>query len=141
MAALVDQALGRPRFNAVLLNLFAAVALLLAGVGIYGVMAHAVSRRTHEIGIRLALGARPWQVRRLVVGHGLVLTAAGVGLGLAAAYASTRLLAPLLFEVSATDPATFLVVPGVLVAVALLACYGPAHRATRLDPMLALRAE
>ena len=134
-------ALGQPRFNLLLLNLFAVIALLLAAVGIYGVMAHAVSQRTHEIGIRLAMGAQAWQVRRMVLKQGLALTAVGAAAGLIAATVLTRLMAALLYEVSPTDPLTFLVLPGVLVGVALLACWLPARRAAALAPMVALRSD
>jgi predicted permease len=137
----VDEALGEPRFNLLLLNLFAVLALSLAAVGIYGVMAYVVSRRTQEIGIRLALGARPTDVRRLVVGQGMALVLVGVVLGLGAALVSTRAMQAMLFGVTATDPLTFAAMSAVLVAVALLACYLPARRAMRVDPMVALRAE
>jgi putative ABC transport system permease protein len=141
MEGVVDEALGQPRFNLLLLNVFAGVALLLAALGIYGVMAYAVSRRTREIGVRLALGARAAQVLRLVLRRGLGLTAAGLALGLGAALLVTRLMATLLYEVSATDPLTFGVVSLVLAAAALLACYLPARRATLVDPMVALRQD
>jgi putative ABC transport system permease protein len=110
-------------------------------VGIYGVMAYAVGRRRHEIGIRLALGAQSSQVLALMLSQGMRTTAAGVAIGLGAALITTRTLQALLFEVSATDPATFGVLTLVLVAVALLACYLPARRAARIDPMVALRQE
>jgi putative ABC transport system permease protein len=140
MDTVVAEALGQPRFNLLLLNIFAGVALLLATVGIYGVMAQAVSQRTHEIGIRVALGAQAWQVRRMVLKQGLILTAAGALAGLIAAAALTRLMAALLFEISPTDPFTFALFPALLVAVALLACWLPARRAARLPPMTALRS-
>jgi putative ABC transport system permease protein len=141
MDEVISDAVGQPRFQLLLLNLFAALALLLAAVGVYGVMAHAVSRRTQEMGIRLALGAPAGRVLGLVVGQGMQLAAAGVALGLVAAFAATRLLRALLYEVSPTDPVTFVALPLVLLAVAALASYPPARRATRIDPMTALRAD
>ncbi len=138
---IVGDSMAQRRFSMLLMGLFAAVALALAAVGIYGVMSYSVAQRTHEIGIRIALGAQTSDVLKLVIGQGMMLTLIGVAIGLAAALALTRLLETLLFGISVTDWVTFTEIAALLTAVALLACYLPARRASRLDPMIALRQE
>ena len=141
MDHVVDDTISQRRFNMLLLAIFAATALVMAAVGIYGVLAYTVSRRTQEIGIRMALGAQTRDVFRLVGREGFGLALAGIGIGLLGALALTRLMSSLLFGVSPTDLATFAAVPAVLAAVALLACYLPARRAARIDPTAALRSD
>ena len=138
---LLSESVQQPRFRTVLLEVFALIALSLATVGIYGVLAYSVSQRKHEIGIRIALGAHRRDVFALVVGQGMLLTLAGVIIGLAASLALARFLSTLLFAVRPTDPFIFIISPLVLACVALLACYIPARRAVRVDPMVALRYE
>jgi putative ABC transport system permease protein len=141
MDQLVSDSVARPRFNTALLAAFAALALALAAIGIYGVIAYSVTQRRHEIGLRLALGARKSDVIRLVLKQGMTPALFGAALGLTGAWAATRLLSGLLFEVNATDPATFAAVTSLFMAIALLACWIPARRATKVDPMIALRYE
>ena len=141
MQQVYDKSVARTSFTLVMLGVAAAMALLLGVVGIYGVIAYSVSKRTREIGIRMALGAQQESVRRMFLRHGLLLTGIGVACGTAAAMALTRLMTALLFGISPLDPLTFCAVPAVLVAAALLASYIPARRATVIDPVEALRME
>ena len=141
MDSIIADSLAEERFTMTMLGVFAALALLLASVGIYGVISYVVGQRTHEIGIRMALGAGRTDILRLILGNGGRLTLIGVGVGLAAALGLTRLMAHLLYGVSPTDPLTFAVVSAVLISVALTATYLPAHRAAKVDPVVALRYE
>lgn len=141
MDQLVDDSLKARRFNMALLGAFAILALALAVVGIYGVMSFSTSQRIREIGLRMALGAQTRDIMKLIVGQGLRLTLIGVGVGLLVAFGLTRLMSSLLHEVSPTDPATYVLIALLLTAVALLACYIPARRATKIDPLVALRYE
>jgi putative ABC transport system permease protein len=139
--AMLATSMARERMAVIVLAVFAAVALTLASVGLYGVVAHGVTERTHEIGVRMALGAEARHVLGLVVRQGLSMALVGTAIGVAGAFALSRWIQALLFGVTATDPATFAAVVATLLAVATLACYIPAWRATRLDPTTALRAE
>ena len=141
MEQIISHSLAERRFTMLLLIIFASTALVLAAVGIYGVMSYAVSRRTHELGVRLALGASRREILRLVVGEGMTLAAIGTAVGLTAALGLTRLMASLLYGVRPADPATLVAVSLLLAGIALLACYIPAWRATKVDPLVALRYE
>jgi ABC-type antimicrobial peptide transport system permease subunit len=141
MDEIVARSTSRENFNMLLLSIFGAVALVLAAIGIYGLMAYSVEQRTQEMGIRMALGADRSTIRKLVVWQGMRLAIVGVLLGVGAAFGLTRLIASFLFGVKSWDPAVFVAVPLVLAAVALLAVWLPASRAAKMDPMRALRVE
>jgi putative ABC transport system permease protein len=135
------ESIAAPRFNTMLLLGFAALALLLTAVGLYGVIAYSVHQRTHEMGIRIALGAAPAQLQRAIVREGLTLTLIGVALGVAGAFGAVRLIAHHLYGIRTTDPVAFTIVPCVLLVVAAMASYLPARRAAGVDPLIALRYE
>ena len=137
----MSEAVGEPRFQTTLLLVFSSIALVLAAVGIYGVLSYSISLRTHEIGVRISVGASRGDVLRMVIGEGMALATIGITLGIIGSLALTQLLATMLFEVSPHDPATYAGVSLVMAAVTLLACFIPAGRATRVDPIVALRNE
>jgi putative ABC transport system permease protein len=138
---LLGESIANRKFFMLLLMIFAALALTLAAIGIYGVMSYVASQRTHEIGIRMALGAQGKDVLKLIIGNGMSLALIGVALGLVGAFALTRVMAGVLFGVTATDRLTYISVSAGLIVVALLACYVPARRATKIEPLVALRYE
>jgi ABC-type antimicrobial peptide transport system permease subunit len=141
MEQVIANTLWQSRFNLQLIGIFAALAMMLAAIGLYGMMSYSVAQRTREVGLRMALGANRRDVLKLVVGQGMKLALAGVALGLLVSVALTRLMEKLLFEVSATDFSTFAVIAVLLMFIALVACWIPARRATKVDPMIALRCE
>ena len=138
---MLDRTLSEAKFNLLLLGLFAVVALVLAAIGVYGVMSYAVTQRTREIGVRMALGARPRTVLRLVIGQGMLLVCVGIAVGLTSAYWLTKWLSSWMYGVDVKDPLTFGAIALLLSCVALLACWIPARRAAKVDPMVALRCE
>jgi putative ABC transport system permease protein len=145
MEQILADSIATPRFNMLLMGIFAVVALMLAAIGIYGVMSYAVAQRTHEIGVRMALGASSGDVLKMIVRQGMTLTligvVAGLGMAMGLAWSISTLLSELLYDVGGTDPVTFGAIAIILSAVALVACLVPARRATRVDPMVALRYE
>ena len=141
MEHIVEEAVTQPRFNLFLLGLFGGLALLLSAAGIYGVTAYSVTQRTHEVGIRMALGAQVGDVLKMILGQGMLLIVAGIAVGLIASFVLMRLMKSLLFGVSETDPLTFVAITLLLSLVAMIACYIPARRATKVDPLVALRYE
>jgi putative ABC transport system permease protein len=141
MQELMDNSVSTRRVTLILLAMFSGLALVLAAIGIYGVISYSVAQRTHEIGVRMTLGAQRADILRMVLGQGGRIAFAGIVIGMVAAFALTRLMSGLLFSVSAGDPATFAAVAALLVLVAIVACYIPARRAIRVDPMIALRHE
>jgi putative ABC transport system permease protein len=141
MERLIAETTAEPRFYLILLSVFAAAALILSAVGVYGVMSYAVAQRRHEIGVRMALGAKATDVLKLVVSQGMTLALVGVALGLAGAFALTRTLTTMLFKVGPTDPAVFALIALMIIGVALLASLLPARRAVKVNPVVALRQE
>jgi len=141
MNKILSDGVSAPRLTLVLLGLFSALAVILAAIGIYGVISYSVAQRTHEIGVRMTLGAQSVDVLRMVLGQGGKIALVGIVIGIVAAFGLTQLMSGLLFSVSASDPATFALVVGLFVIVAMFACYIPARRAAKVDPMVALRYE
>ena len=141
LAAIVSDSVAQRRFSMLLLALFALVAVFLAAVGLYGVVAYTVSQRTREIGLRMAIGAQPGNVLRLILGHGMKLAVAGVAIGVASAIALGHLVQTMLFEVEPSNPLSYAATAVALLVIATLACYVPARRAMRVDPIIALQAE
>jgi len=141
MNQVLSDTVSQEKFQTLLLTLFGGLAVLLACIGLYGLISYAVTNRTNEIGLRLALGARQADVLTLILKQGLVITLVGIVIGLSAAFAVTRILAGMLFEISPTDPVTFFGSAALLFVVAVVACYLPARRATKVDPLVALRYE
>jgi putative ABC transport system permease protein len=141
MQTIVAQSVATQRLAMILLSVFSGIALLLSAIGIYGVISYLAGQRTHEIGVRMALGASSADVLRMVLGEGMRITLVGVGIGIIAALGLTRLITKIIYGVGATDPITFAGVAILLTGVALLACYIPARRAMRVDPIIALRYE
>src|SRR6185436_10298896 len=141
MEKVVSDSIAQPRFNMVLLAIFAGLALILASVGIYGVMSYSVTQRTQELGVRMALGAQRRDIFSLVLKQGIILALIGVAIGLAGAIGLSKALASVLYGISATDPVTFILVAVIMVAVALVACFFPARKATKVDPLTAMRYE
>ena len=141
MDELISSSVAQPRFQTILVASFAGIGLTLAVIGIYGIVSYSVAQRTHEIGVRMAIGAQRFHVLHMVLGEGSRLVVLGIGLGILGALAAGRVLMSMLFEIKTTDPGTFIVVSILLAAVALLASYIPARRATKVDPIVALRYE
>jgi ABC-type antimicrobial peptide transport system permease subunit len=141
MSELVHQSVSRPRQTTLLLSCFAIFALLLSATGVYSVMFYAVAERTREIGLRMALGAERQNILRMIMSHGMALVLIGLGVGLTCAYGVTRWMSSFLFEVKSTDPLTFFAVGAILAATGFIACFIPAYRATKVDPLIALRYE
>jgi predicted permease len=141
MSEIVSEASGQPRFTTLVMSFFASIAFFLAALGLYGILAYSVEQRVREIGVRVALGANKREIFRLIIGNGMRLTLMGAAVGVPLALALTRLMRGMLSGVSSTDPVTYIAVVGMLVISALLASYMPARRATRVDPIVALRAE
>ena len=141
MTQVVAQSIAQPRSTMLMLTLFAGIGLVLGIIGIYGVISYSVAQRTHEIGVRMALGARPADVLKLIIKQGMILGGGGVVIGLIVSFAMSRVLASQLYGITSTDPLTFAAISLLLILVAVIACYIPARRATKVDPMVAVRYE